>query len=161
MNATVLTALLLLSSGAESTELTPEKVSQIHAEQAKAHAAIDKKYGDKKLSELTSDERRDREKERRAASLHVLEQSGTDDKTFSRYEATLSREERTAVKTAEDKLKTSAEQPQEPEIIDGVEDGPEIEGATKQPSPPPNKETKRPRRRRNAARERGRGSGRN
>ena len=127
MNATVLTALLLLSSGAESTELTPEKVSQIHAEQAKAHAAIDKKYGDKKLSELTSDERRDREKERRAASLHVLEQSGTDDKTFSRYEATLSREERTAVKTAEDKLKTSAEQPQEPEIIDGVEDGPEIE----------------------------------
>ncbi|MBX7114073.1 MAG: hypothetical protein K1X64_07035 [Myxococcaceae bacterium] len=129
MNATVLTVWLLLSSDAESTALTPEKVAQIHADQAKAHAAIDKKYGEKKLSELTTEERQAREKERSAASLHVFEQAGTDDKTFSRYEATLSREQRSRVKAAEDKLKATPEEPRQPEIIDGVEEGPEIVGA--------------------------------
>lgn len=126
-----------------SSELTPEKVAAIRQEQSKAFAAIDRKYGNKKQAELTAEERKAREQERNAASRAVMEKAGTDDKTFSRYEARLNKEERSQMKQEEARLhrvqqsSATAQEPEEsvePELLTG-EAADEVLGTTREPPP--------------------------
>jgi|CXWL01.1.fsa_nt_gi hypothetical protein len=114
-----LSVALCVSSAGESGELTPDKVAQIRADRDKAYAEIDKKYGGRKPAELTAADQRAREQARSAASLEVIKKAGTDDKTFSRYEATMSRDEHAAELKAEAKLKQTPATESEPEITYG------------------------------------------
>lgn len=146
MMSLALSVALWISGAGESSELTPQKVAQIHAERDKAYTEIDKKYGDKKPAQLTAAERNEREKERRAASLGIIKKAGTDDKAFSRYEATMSREDRAATQKAEADLKQAGEREgDEPEITyDNDSEGPVITesragSGKKSPKKTPNK----------------------
>lgn len=93
-------------------DLTPQNVAKIQNETAKAQAEIDKKYGNKKNSELSADERRSMQKEKAAAEREVLEKHGTDVKSFSRASSKMGREDRAATEAAtKDLEKKDAEAP--------------------------------------------------
>lgn len=103
------TALLLAALGCAlpafaDGELNPEKVAKIDRETEKAHKAIDKKYGNKKSSELTSDERRQVIAERAAAERAVLEKHDVEAKAYTQYTARQTRDERAATKQAGEAL---------------------------------------------------------
>ena len=92
-------------------DLTPEKAAKIDRDTQKALSAVDKKYGNKKSSELTSDERRQIINERAAAERDVLEKNNTDPKAYTKYTSRQSKDERAATKQAgqalEDKEKAA------------------------------------------------------
>ena len=81
-------------------ELTPEQRAQLVRDQQKAAEAVEKKYGNKKSSELSAEERRTLMKDRAAAERGVLEKAGVDPKEFARSSAKLSRNERAATEAA-------------------------------------------------------------
>ena len=99
MRSLLLTALLLTCS-AYADDLTPENMAKIQNEQAKANEAIDKKYGNKKPSELSADDRRQMMKDKSAAEREVLEKHGTDPKSFARASSKMSRDDRAATDSA-------------------------------------------------------------
>src|SRR5262245_29293657 len=96
----VLAIALLLTAD----DLTPDKAAKVQRDREKAMDAISKKYGNKKSSELSSDERREMIREQRAAENDVLEKNGVDPKEFARYEARMSLSDRAATKQAKDDL---------------------------------------------------------
>ena len=75
-------------------DLTPAKRAKLQKEQQKAAEAVEKKYGNKKPSELSADERRSLMQEKAAAERAVLEKEGVDPKEFARSGMKQSREER-------------------------------------------------------------------
>lgn len=61
-----------------------ETQAQIEREQEKAQAEVAKKYGNKKSSELSPDERRQMIKDQAEAERQVLEKAGVDPKQYAR-----------------------------------------------------------------------------
>jgi hypothetical protein len=94
-----LAALLLFAA-----DLTPEKAAKVQRDRDKALEQINKKYGNKKPSELTTDERREMIAEQRAAESAVLEQNGVEAKEMARYEAKMSLSDRAAAKAERERL---------------------------------------------------------
>jgi hypothetical protein len=85
-------------------ELTPEKIAAIRRDEKAAQAKVDAAYGNRKPSEMSTEERRQVIQEQQAAGLGVMEKHGVSDKEYSRHVARMSREEREAVEQAEKKL---------------------------------------------------------
>ncbi len=85
-------------------DIDPETVAKVQHDRDKAMADINKKYGDRKSSELSQDERRDMIADQQAADQKVLEKNRVDAKEMARYEATMSLDERAAAKAAKEKL---------------------------------------------------------
>jgi hypothetical protein len=75
-------------------DLTPEKRAKLQRDQQKASEAVDKKYGNKKPSELSSEERKSLMQEKQAAEREVLEKAGVDPKAYARSGSKMSREEK-------------------------------------------------------------------
>jgi hypothetical protein len=91
-------ALLLLALGAD--DLNPEKAAKVQKDRDTAMADIAKKYGNKKSTELSQDDRREMIREQRAAENAVLEKNNVDPKEFARYEAKMSLSDRSATNNA-------------------------------------------------------------
>jgi hypothetical protein len=85
-------------------DLSPEQLAKVQHDRDKAMADVSKKYGDKKPSELSQDERRDMIKDQREAESRVLDENGVDPKEVARYEARLSLDDRAATKAAKQKI---------------------------------------------------------
>ncbi len=102
MRTALLLAALSLAAPAFGADdvLNPEKAAKIDRDTDKALKEVDKKYGNKKPSELTSDERKAVIQERAAAERAVLDKHNVDPKTFTNYSARQTREERAATKQA-------------------------------------------------------------
>jgi hypothetical protein len=75
-------------------EISPEKLGQLEHEQHKAAAEVDKKYGNKKPSELSSDERRQMIKDKAAAEQEVLDKNGVDKKDYVHAQTRMNRDDR-------------------------------------------------------------------
>jgi hypothetical protein len=88
-------------------DLTPDKAAKIERDKSKAMDAIDKKYGNKKPNELSSDERKAIAQERSAAEHQALEKNGSSEKAYTRYQSKMSKEERAASKNAGEKLEAN------------------------------------------------------
>lgn len=105
-------------------ELNPQTAAAIAREQAKAQAKVGEKYGNRKSSELSTDERRQMIKDQAAAEKEVLDKHGLDPRDWARYEARQGRAEREAQQQAEKALAdqeqaeaAKAKAPQEPQEI--------------------------------------------
>ncbi len=85
-------------------ELNPEKVAKIERDTEKALDKVDKKWGNKKPSELTSDERKQVIAERAAAEREVFEKNNTDAKSYLKYTTRQTKDERAATKDAAGRL---------------------------------------------------------
>lgn len=103
-SALLLAALSFALPAFADDDLNPEKAAKIERETDKALKAVDKKYGNKKSSELTSDERKEVIKERAAAEREVLEKNNVDVKAYTNYTSRQSRDERAATKQAGEAL---------------------------------------------------------
>ena len=99
-------------------DLTPEKAAKIDREQTKALEAVDKKYGNKKSSELSSEERREAIRDRSAAEKEVLEKNNVSARDYTRYTGHMTREDREATKAAaarlEEKEKAAEKEKEKP-----------------------------------------------
>ncbi len=103
-SAFLLAALTFAVPAFADDDLNPEKAAKIERDTDKALKAVDKKYGNKKASELTSDERKQVVQERAAAEREVLEKNNTDAKSYLKYTSRQTREERSATKQASEAL---------------------------------------------------------
>ncbi|MBL9036952.1 MAG: hypothetical protein JNG84_00425 [Archangium sp.] len=99
MSLATLVALLLTAD-----ELPPERAAAIEAESAKELRAVDAKYGNRKLSELSNDERRALGQEKAEAERKVLEKNGVSVKEWARESAKRSPKESAQVKQAGQQL---------------------------------------------------------
>jgi hypothetical protein len=104
----LLFALLALPSFAYADPPSPDEVAKIQFDQEKANADIDKKYGNKKPSELSNDERREMMKEKAAAERDVLDKHGVSAKDYARTQAKQSLDDRAKTRDANDKLQKDA-----------------------------------------------------
>ncbi len=95
---------LLLAVAAAAEPISAERAATIERDQKKAQKAVAEKYGNKKPSELTQDERREMIREQLAADREVLEKHGISAKDWARHEISQSREERAEQKAAAEKL---------------------------------------------------------
>lgn len=115
-NALILAALSLAAPAFADDELNPEKVAKIERDTEKALEKVDKKWGNKKPSELTSDERKQVIQERAAAEREVFEKNNVDAKAYTKYTSRQTKSERAATKEAsarlEEQEKTDAAQAQ-------------------------------------------------
>lgn len=100
MRTLLAAALLIAGVSFAADELTPQNMAKIQSEQKKASEAIDKKYGNKKPSELTPDERRAMQKEKGESERAVLDKHGVDPKSFAKAGAKMGREDRAANEAA-------------------------------------------------------------
>lgn len=89
-------------------ELTPQKLAEIRRDEQAAQAKVNAAYGNRKPSEMSTEERRQAAKDQQEAGLAVLEKHGVSDKEYSRHVARMDREEREAVAQAEKKLDDEA-----------------------------------------------------
>ena len=89
------------------TELTPEKVAEIHRDEESAKAKVDAAHGNKQPSEMTGEERTQVIQEQQAATQKVMDKHGVSDKEYERHVARMSMEEREASKQAEKKLEAA------------------------------------------------------
>ena len=105
MRAPLLLALCLFALPARaSDDLTPEKAAKIEHETNKALDAVDKKYGNKKSSELSSDERREVIRDRAAAEREVLEKNDVKAADYIKYTGHMNKDDRAATKAAAAKI---------------------------------------------------------
>ncbi len=74
--------ILVLALGADP--IPPEKAAQIEFDERKAQAEVTARYGNKQLSELSQEERRQLTKDRAAAEAKVLDKHGVDAKQWAR-----------------------------------------------------------------------------
>lgn len=122
---------LVIALGAEP--IPPEKAAQIERAQQKAQAAVDAKYGNRKLSELSQDERRQLTKDRAEAEAKVLEENGVDAKQWARESLKKDRaayaDGKERVKALVEKEKADAEaaekakkEPREVQVQKGISD---------------------------------------
>jgi hypothetical protein len=98
MRSLFVSVLLLGFSAFAGDELSPEKLGQLEHEQNKAAAEVDKKYGNKKPSELSSDERREMIREKAAAEQAVLDKNGVDKKDYVHAQTRMNRDGREQAK---------------------------------------------------------------
>ncbi len=98
----MLTALLVAMA---LSDITPEQAAQMQADQAKQMELVDKQFGNKKSTELSSTERRDMIRARGEAEQKALEKNGLSAKEWARYSQTLNRQNATEAKAATEKLK--------------------------------------------------------
>lgn len=87
-------ASLLTALAVHAEDLTPERRAQLQRDQQKAGEAVEKKYGNKKSSELSADERRSLMTEKAAAERGVLEKAGVEPKDFARSGMKMGRDEK-------------------------------------------------------------------
>lgn len=76
------TLALFLSLGAEP--IPADKAAKVERDYAKAQAKIDEKFGNRKLSEMSQEERRELTRERANAEAEVLDRHGIDAKQWAR-----------------------------------------------------------------------------
>lgn len=105
---TLVTALLSFCAFADDVD--PETIAKIRSEQKDARAEVDKKYGNKKPSELSAAERKQMAKDKNEAELKVLGKNNVDPKDFARAEAKMGKDDRAAAEAAEKKLEKQKEQ---------------------------------------------------
>jgi hypothetical protein len=79
-----LPALLIALALTADDPISLEKSAQIELEQEKARDEVAKKYGNKKFSELSPEERKQMSKDQDAAAREVLEKAGVDPKQWAR-----------------------------------------------------------------------------
>jgi hypothetical protein len=96
----LIVAALVFSSSLALADITPEKAATIEREKQKALDAVAKKYGNKKSSELTNDERRSKMADESSAVNKVLDKNGVSAKEYAKFEATASSADRQAAKAA-------------------------------------------------------------
>jgi len=98
MRARLVSALVvsLVVGGAWAEEVSPQKAAEVGRDRQRALDEVSKKYGGRKPSELSSEERRERVKDEAAAVSKVMQQHGVGAKDLARYEATSSPSERAA-----------------------------------------------------------------
>ena len=105
MRLTLILALCSLAAPAlADDDLSPDKVAKIEHEKSQALEAVDKKYGNKKSSDLTSDERREVIRERSAAEKDVLEKNDVKAAEYVRYTSKMNVDDRAATRAAASKL---------------------------------------------------------
>lgn len=124
---------LCLALGADEP---PSREAVIEREQQKAQAAVNAKYGNKKPTELSPEEREQLDKDQADAHKAVLEKNGIDPKQWARDSLKRGRAEYAKIqeqvkelaakeKAAEEKKKAEANAPQEIQVQRGVtEDNP-------------------------------------
>jgi hypothetical protein len=88
----------------EEQELTPERIAAIRRDEQAAQAKVDAAYGNRKPSEMSSEERQQAIRDQQAAGLDVMAKHGVSDKDYARRVARLSPEEREAVAREEKRL---------------------------------------------------------
>lgn len=93
---------LLLALGAD--EIPTAKAAIIARDQAKAQAEVQAKYGDKKPSELSQEERRQMVKDQTAADREVLDKHNVDPKQWAREQMKRDRADYAAAKEASKEL---------------------------------------------------------
>lgn len=113
-------------------DLNPQTAAVISREQGQAQAKVSEKYGNKKSSELSPDERREMIKDQAAAEQEVLAKHGVDRRDWARYEMKQGRADRESQQQAEkalaDKDKAAADkakaarEPQEIPVQRGFSD---------------------------------------
>lgn len=96
-------------------ELTPEKIAAIRRDEKAAQAKVDAASGNRKSSEMSTEERRQSIRDQQAAGLGVLEKHGVSDKEYSRRVARMTPAERDAVDRAEKKLEAEEKAKREAE----------------------------------------------
>jgi FKBP-type peptidyl-prolyl cis-trans isomerase len=114
-------------------EITPEQAAKIDREKKKELDDIAKKYGNKKGSEMTNDERRSRMKEESEALNKVLDKNGATAKEYSKFEATASSSDRAAAKekgAAMDKKEAADKQAADKAAAAGKANDPSKPGVT-------------------------------
>lgn len=118
MNAMRLLALATLLASVAAfagDDLTPDQRAKILNDQKKAGATVDKKYGNRKPSEMTPDERRSYAKEKADAEREAVEKAGQDPKEFARSTMKMGRDEKAdtdqALKNLEAKDKAAGDAP--------------------------------------------------
>jgi hypothetical protein len=89
---------------AQDEELTPEKIAAIRRDEKAAQDKVNEAYGNRKPSEMSTEERRQVIQDQQRAGLDVMAKHGVSDKEYSRHVARMGREEREAVDQAEKKL---------------------------------------------------------
>jgi hypothetical protein len=97
---TLLVAALVLSSSLALADITPEQAATVDREKQKALDDVAKKYGNKKPSEMTNDERRAKMADETEAVNKVLDKNGVSAKEYSKFEATASSADRQAAKAS-------------------------------------------------------------
>jgi hypothetical protein len=119
-----------------ASDVDPDTAAQVGRDRQKALDEVAKKYGNKKSSELSGDERRARVKDEAEAVSRVLDKHGVSAKDMARYEAKSSPAERNAraaelEKKDADKRAADAPKPQDQGGNTTVENGVIIERGTK------------------------------
>ena len=109
IKAALLSASLLAALPVFAADIDPARAAQIQSDKEKALADVQKKYGNKKPSELSNDERRQMAKDQAEAEQKALQKNGVSAKEWSRYEATQSRTDRAATEAAKADLKKKEE----------------------------------------------------
>ncbi|HEY0883192.1 MAG TPA: hypothetical protein VGD87_16770, partial [Archangium sp.] len=71
-------SLVIVTIILSADEVAPDKAAAIELEQQKAQSEVSAKYGNKKLSELSQDERRQMVRDSVEADKKVLEKNGVD-----------------------------------------------------------------------------------
>ncbi|HEX8698408.1 MAG TPA: hypothetical protein VF815_06195 [Myxococcaceae bacterium] len=89
---------------AQDGELTPEKIAAIRRDEKAAQDKVNKAYGNRKPSEMSTEERRQAIQDQQKAGQDVMAKHGVSDKEYSRHVARMGRDEREAVNQAEKKL---------------------------------------------------------
>lgn len=100
MNRLCAAVLAVSSLIAWADDVTPEQAAKVERDNKAAQEEISKKYGNKKSSELSADERREMIADQKAASAKVLEKNGVSAKDYARFEATASGSQREAAKAS-------------------------------------------------------------
>jgi len=90
-------------------ELDAEKVARIRLEEQAALDAVNARHGNRKPSELSSEERRQVIEEQQAASTKVLEKHGVTAKEYARHTARMGPEGNEAVAAATKRLEAEAQ----------------------------------------------------
>jgi hypothetical protein len=89
---------------AQDEELTPEKIAAIRRDEQAAQAKVEAAYGNRKPSEMSTEERQQAIRDQQAAGLGVMARHGVSDKDYARRVARLTQEEREAVEREEKRL---------------------------------------------------------
>jgi len=95
---------IALAALLSADDLNPQTAAVISREQDKAQAKVAEKYGNKKPSELSQEERREMIKDQAEADKAVLDKHGVDARDWARYEMRQGRGERGAQQQAEKAL---------------------------------------------------------
>lgn len=105
----LLAAILCLFAPFASAELTLEELAAVRHEEQKAIDQVNAAHGNRKSSEMSSDERRQLIREHQEASSKVLERFGVSAKEYGRASANLSPEKRRQLEAAQKALAAQEE----------------------------------------------------